>query len=150
MQSIDFEDLVEKLVSKNPRYPAQAYHFLKEALVYSQKKLVDSKKESARHLTGQELLEGIRLYAIDQFGPMAFTVFEEWGIRRCEDFGEMVFLMVDNNLLRKTEKDSIDDFKGGYSFDEAFRTPFVPAHKKAAIPHDRTTLPTVEQSKVGH
>jgi uncharacterized repeat protein (TIGR04138 family) len=150
MQAIDFEDLVEKLVSKNPRYPAQAYHFLKEALIYSQKVLVESKKEPARHLSGQELLEGIRLYAIDQFGPMAFIVFEEWGIHRCEDFGEMVFLMVENNLLRKTEKDSIEDFKGGYSFEAAFLDPFRPTRKKEIISHDRAAHPAIEQNKVGN
>ena len=152
MQSIDFEDRIEKLVSKNPRYPAQAYHFLKEALVYSQKKLVEAKKETARHLSGKELLEGIRHYALEQFGPMAFTVFEEWSIHQCEDFGEIVFLMVDHDLLRKTESDSMEDFKNGYSFEEAFRAPYRPAKKAAslAIPQDRTTQPPMEQNKVGH
>jgi uncharacterized repeat protein (TIGR04138 family) len=149
MQSIDFEDLVEKLVQKNPRYPAPAYFFLKEALLYGQKKLVE-KKEAARHLSGQELLEGIRQYALSQFGPMAYTVFEEWGIRDCEDFGRMVFIMVENNLLRTTENDSIDDFKGGYSFEEAFRDPFVPASKRSKTLLDRGAQPIAEQDKVGN
>ena len=65
---------------------------------------------------------------------MTATVLEEWGIRSCQDFGNMVFLMVENNLLRKQEQDSPADFKNGYSFDEAFREPFLPRSKRAITP----------------
>jgi len=61
---------------------------------------------------------------------MALAVLQEWGIQRCEDFGEIVFNMVDNNLLAKTTEDSRDDFKGGYDFDQAFRQPFQPLSRK--------------------
>ena len=60
---------------------------------------------------------------------MAVTVLEEWGVRSCHDFGEIVFNMVENSLLAKTEKDSRDDFQNGYVFTEAFRKPFWPQHK---------------------
>ena len=80
-----------------------------------------------RHVSGQELLAGIRAYALDQYGPMTLTVLSEWGVRGCEDFGELVFNMVENNLLAKTKDDSRDDFKNGYTFEEAFRKPFLPA-----------------------
>jgi len=73
-----------------------------------------------RHVTGRELLEGARRYALERYGPMARTVLEHWGIRRCEDVGEVVFNLVDNGLLNRTEKDSRDDFKGGFDFKEAF------------------------------
>ena len=64
---------------------------------------------------------------------MTMTVFEEWGIRVCGDFGEIVFNMVDNGLLAKTEKDSRTDFQDGYQFEDAFRTPFLPSSKRTAV-----------------
>ena len=60
---------------------------------------------------------------------MALTVFEEWGIHNCRDFGEIVFNMVNHGLLKKTEEDSLADFEGGYDFEEAFRKPFLPTGK---------------------
>jgi len=62
------------------------------------------------HVTGQELLEGIRQYALQQYGPMTVTVFEEWGVNHCRDFGEIVFNMVESGLLQKTETDTRNDF----------------------------------------
>lgn len=141
MQPINFEDVLNRMMEKSTRYHRDAYIFLKEALEFTQKKIGKADKQT-RHITGPELLDGIREYALEAFGPMAMTVFEEWGIKSCEDFGNMVFLMVENNLLRKTEQDSPDDFKKGYSFDEAFREPFLPARKKEADPVEP------EQSKV--
>jgi uncharacterized repeat protein (TIGR04138 family) len=82
-----------------------------------------------RHVSGQELLAGIRAYALDQFGPMAMTVFEEWGVHNCADFGEIVFNMVEVSLLAKTEQDDRADFEGGYGFEDAFRKPFLPKSK---------------------
>src|SRR6185436_2908988 len=85
-----------------------------------------------RHITGQELLAGIRDYALSLYGPMVPTVFDEWGIRGCEDFGEIVFNMVEVGLLAKTDEDSREHFKGVYGFDEAFRKPFLPEAKRLA------------------
>ena len=73
---------------------------------------------------------GIRGFALAQFGPMAMTVFEEWGIHQCRDFGDIVFNMVENGLLAKTEKDNRADFDGGYDFYEAFRRPFLPSSQQ--------------------
>jgi uncharacterized repeat protein (TIGR04138 family) len=83
-------------------------------------------KDEVHHITGPELLGGIRSYGLQQFGPMTMTVFEEWGVRQCRDYGEIVFNMVEHSLLAKTDTDSRDDFKGGYEFEEAFRRPFLP------------------------
>ena len=58
---------------------------------------------------------------------MTLTVLEEWGIKCCEDFGEIVFNMVENKLLAKTEQDSREDFRNGYDFHDAFRKPFLPS-----------------------
>ena len=73
-----------------------------------------------RHIGGRELLEGIRLFAADQFGPMAPLVFERWGVRSSEDFGEIVFNLVDAELLSRRPEDSRLDFVGGFDFDDAF------------------------------
>ena len=89
-------------------------------------------RDQPRHVTGQELLEGIRGYALTQFGPMVELVFAEWGVHRCEDFGEIVFNMVDIGLLGKTEQDSREDFQNGYNFHDAFRKPFLPSKKLRA------------------
>ena len=81
---------------------------------------------AARHVSGQELLDGIREFALKQYGPMTQLVLQEWGIYRCEDFGEIVFNMIDYQILKKTSNDSREDFKGGYEFNDAFKKPFQP------------------------
>lgn len=131
MQAVNFDEILEQIVKKDPRYQSDAYFFLREALDHTQKIIGKAKKNEIRHVSGQELLAGIRDYGLQQFGPMTITVFEAWGIHCCEDFGEMVFNMLANNLLAKTEKDSREDFKGGFDFQEAFRKPFLPQNKTA-------------------
>ena len=72
------------------------------------------------------MLEGIKEFALDEFGPLAFTVFSEWGIHTTEDFGEIVFNLVDAGRLGKTESDSRDDFKQVYDFNDVFVKPYEP------------------------
>ena len=134
MHEVNFEEAVEHIRAKDPRYQRDAYLFVREALDHTQKTIVKENRGTPRHVTGQELLAGIRDYALTQFGPMVVTVFEEWGIRNCQDFGEIVFSMVEIGLLGKTERDSRDDFKDGYDFDDAFRKPFLPAGKLNPAP----------------
>jgi uncharacterized repeat protein (TIGR04138 family) len=133
MQQFIFEDVLSKILEKDTRYHRDAYNFLREALDFTQKGLSKSRKKEVGHISGEELLNGIRDYALALFGPMAATVFAEWGIHSCEDFGNMVFLMVENNLLRKTEQDNLEEFKKGYSFEDAFRQPFLPSKKREPI-----------------
>jgi len=109
------EKVLDKILEKDPRYAPDAYKFLLEALDYTTEKL-----GRHGHVSGQELLDGIRLYGLEQFGPMARLVFEHWGVRTCEDFGEIVFNLIDAGILGKSEEDSKEDFKGGYDFREAF------------------------------
>ena len=130
MQTASFEDVLNSIVNQNPAYHRDAYVFLREALDFTQKKLAKLSKKEVGHISGKEFLEGIRECALAAYGPMALTVFEEWGIRNCQDFGQMVFLMVEKNLLKKTENDNLDDFENGYSFEAAFREPFLPAAKR--------------------
>ncbi len=132
MHEVNFNQALQKILDTDPRFDRQAYLFVREALDYTQKLAIKTNKGEVRHVTGQELLAGIREYALNTYGPMADHVLSEWGVHACEDFGEIVFNMVEGNLLAKTEKDSRDDFKGGYTFEEAFRTPFRPTRKQPA------------------
>jgi len=130
MHEVSFEEALEQLRVKDPRYCRDAYLFVREALDHTQKGIAKSSRGRVRHVSGQELLAGIRDFALEQFGPMALFVLEEWGIRSCGDFGEIVFNMVDIGLLAKTEKDTRADFATGYDFLEAFRKPFLPTKQE--------------------
>jgi len=112
----DFHSLVEGICQRDIRYKPDAYEFVLEALYFTQKKL-----EKAGHVSGKELLEGIREFALQQYGPMARTVFSHWGINKTDDFGNMVFNMIDKKLLSKTELDTIEDFRAVYEFDTALK-----------------------------
>lgn len=114
-EQLDLIDILEKITAKDRRYKADAYLFVLNALNHTVSKL-----EKPRHVTGQELSEGVREFAIDQFGPMARTVLESWGITATLDFGNIVFNLIDAKLLSKTEGDSLDDFKDVYDFNKTF------------------------------
>jgi uncharacterized repeat protein (TIGR04138 family) len=132
MHEVNFDEVVGQLCARDARFGRDAYHFTREALDFTQKLVSRENKGAVRHVTGQELLEGIRQYALQQYGPMTETVLAEWGITNCRDFGEIVFNMVENGLLAKTETDSRADFQNGYEFIEAFRKPFWPEGRQKA------------------
>jgi len=125
MQKFDFCEKLEHIVQQDPRFDREAYHFLRDALDFTIKARKKARETDA-HVTGQQLLEGVRQYALKQYGPMVPTVFHFWGVRRCEDFGDMVFNFIRAGVFGKSETDSVDDFKGGYSFHDAFIAPYLP------------------------
>jgi len=141
MQELNFDETLEKIVARDPRYQRDAYLFVREALDYTHKLVGKTGKGAPRHVTGQELLGGIRAFALELFGPMALMLLNDWGVRCGEDFGEIVFNMVDAGLLGKTAQDSRDDFRGGYDFFQAFRQPFLPASRSVDSPADAETKP---------
>jgi uncharacterized repeat protein (TIGR04138 family) len=111
MQETNFDDAFELIRARDQRYPREAYFFVREALDYTQKHVMRNSHARVRHVTGQELLEGIREFALAQFGPMSVTVFEEWQIRSCQDFGEIVFNMVETPVAAGfSETDFRDTF----------------------------------------
>lgn len=134
MQEINFESAVEKILAQDTRYARDAFFFVRDALGTAKRLVHKENRESReeKHVTGQQLLDGIREQALKEFGPMTVTVFEEWGIRDCKDFGEIVFSMVEIGLLAKTKTDSRADFQNGYSFVEAFQKPFWPERRRQA------------------
>lgn len=132
MQKIGFAEALDSIVATDNRYHRDAYVFLRDALDYTTKQQKKSKGAAVRHVAGPELLEGVRTYALKEFGPMVPTVFSHWGIERCEDVGNMVFNLIDAGVFGKTEQDSIDDFKAVYDFRDAFVKPFQPSPSGAA------------------
>lgn len=117
MQNMDQGILehIEKIITADRRYGAGAYAFVMEALSYTQKRF-----GRERHVTGEELLVGIRELAVKTFGPLALTVFHNWGVRTTEDVGDIVFNLVSSGILGKQEEDSLENFRNGFDFEEAF------------------------------
>src|ERR1051325_5225750 len=146
MQKIGFAVSLESIVANDPRYHRDGYIFLRDALDFTTKQQKKTKGVTVRHVTGPELLEGVRQHALKEFGPMVMTVFDNWGIHSCEDVGRMVFNLIGAGVFGKTEEDSIDDFKNVYNFEEAFVRPFAPAKpqttKKAAQSAARDPAPS--------
>ena len=108
------------------RYHPNAYQFVDAALRYTQKRLgrvadpsLGADDESA-HISGNELLDGIRELAQKEFGLLACSVFKSWGVRSTEDFGHIVFDFVERGVMRKTDRDSLSDFFDVYDFEEVF------------------------------
>lgn len=115
----DFKMLREKA---GP-FPPQAYQFVRDGLAHTVAMIHGSGSRSddeTRHVSGQQLCQGLKDFAIKQYGLLARTVLERWHIQGTEDFGRIVFAMIDAELMRKTDDDTMDDFRGVYDFDEAF------------------------------
>lgn len=119
-------DGLAELTRRDPRYAYEAYEFVFAALSHTQKMLgrlppsgSGGPLDVQHHVTGRELLEGIRDLAVRDFGLMARTVFRMWGIESTADFGEIVFNLVESNLMSKTEEDCRTDFEGVFDLDEA-------------------------------
>lgn len=142
MKKISYTEALAQIVRADPRYDQQAYLFIREALDFTIQKLEKPIEGPGRHVSGAELLNGIRDYAIQEYGPMAFRVLAHWGIHSCEDFGEMVFNLVDKGILGKTENDTRSDFEGGYDFHEAFCAPFRSATNSPSQRLDSQRSPT--------
>ena len=111
----EFYDIIERIFLKDNRYKHDAYLFVMESLSYTQKKF-----KRYRHVSGEELLEGMKELLLNKFGPMTITVLNYWGIRSTDDFGNIVFNLVENRVLSKTDEDNIDHFRNRYNFDEVF------------------------------
>jgi uncharacterized repeat protein (TIGR04138 family) len=106
---------IERLAESRGRYRAEAYFWVLRVLEFAHARL---RKEG--HVTGRELLEGTRLLALEEYGPMALEVFHHWGLRATEDIGRVVFDLIEEGLLSKTEEDSLEDFSEVYDFEQVF------------------------------
>ncbi len=106
---------LRQIAEKDHRYQVEAYIFVLEALQYTRQNL-----QIRGHVTGQQLLRGIKMLGLKHYGAMAKLVFEHWGVTKTVDFGNIVINMVNEKILSKTPEDSIDDFKDVYDFEDVF------------------------------
>ncbi|MCG2713245.1 MAG: hypothetical protein L6308_00120 [Candidatus Omnitrophica bacterium] len=110
-----FQDLVDEICSKDERYKPDAYEFVLQGLTFTQKKF-----KKTTHVSGSQLAHGLRDFAINQYGALAHRVLTYWGINQTEDFGNIVFSMIEKKLLSKTQEDRLADFALVYDFKEVF------------------------------
>lgn len=135
MQKLDFDEALDALVARDGRYERDAYLFLRDALDFTVKEAHRGTTPAAsagasRHVTGQELLDGVRRYALEQFGPLVTTVLGTWRVTTTDDVGRMVFNLIDANIFGRTERDSLEDFCNGYRFFDAFVRPYLPPNRR--------------------
>lgn len=111
----EFYRIITSICRKDHRYNPESYEFVMEALSYSQKKF-----KKIKHVSGEELLLGIKALLLKKFGPMTMTVLDYWGIKTTDDFGNIVFNLVENKILSKDAQDQYESFKNAYDFKEVF------------------------------
>jgi len=118
-----FDERISSLSASDGRYAPAAYHFVFRALDYVLERRGQEGGEllaADSHVAATELLDGLRAFALELYGPLARMVLESWGLHRTEDFGEIVFRLVDCQLLNKQETDRKSDFADGFSFRDVF------------------------------
>jgi len=120
---------IMELLNRDRRYKLEAYQFVREALDYAHRALgmgssqpvpAGQEPPPEAHLTGQQLCEAIRQFAVSQFGYLAMTVLNNWGVHATGDFGEIVYNLIEINEMRKSDSDRREDFDDVYDFEEAF------------------------------
>ena len=124
-QKIDWKSICQKA---GP-YPQEAFQFVREGLQHTVKMVFGENASKAsnaggedRHVSGQQLCLGLRDYALVKYGMLARTVLGRWGIQRTDDFGRIVFAMIDAGFMRKSDSDCFEDFQGVYDFEESFES----------------------------
>jgi uncharacterized repeat protein (TIGR04138 family) len=116
------ERSMEEVIREDGRYPPEAFAFLHEGLGRAVKSVHGASTPSGgqQHVSGRELCEGLRELAVERWGMLAPVVLRRWNIKGTIDFGNMVYLLIRHNFMRKTEEDSIEDFRDVYDFETAF------------------------------
>lgn len=125
------QELLTDLCQRDQRYPFEAYDFVFSALGYLQEEMKKQRaakpesKDESKHVTGQQLSEGCRDFALQEFGLMAGAVLRTWNIHKTDDIGELVYNLIDIGLLSKQETDSKEDFKDVFDMKTAFSKGFT-------------------------
>jgi uncharacterized repeat protein (TIGR04138 family) len=122
LQPPPFDETLDRIVDRDPRYPKKAYLFVVGAFVEAyEKRMIDPRaKPLFSEPSAIELLEMFREHALTNFGTNAKAILNAWGIRSCEDFGEIIFNLIDSKLFTIRPEDTKHDFHQGYNFDQAF------------------------------
>lgn len=126
---------LEQVVDECGRYPIEAFEFVRLGLNHTVQRIHGSKLkvDESHHVSGQELSRGLRDFALARYGVMARVVLSHWRIYRTQDFGRIVFAMVDNKLMQKTDEDNIHDFDDVFDFRDAFEPPARPQRETKAV-----------------
>lgn len=120
-------EALRKLALSDGRYSPEAFRFLYEALEHALRITGREQAEGAdRHVSGREVLEGMRACARQQFGPLAAHVWRSWGVRESLDWGRIVFLLVEHGMLKRQDGDTIEDFREEFDFDQFFERDYKP------------------------
>lgn len=127
MSDLPFYAAVQHAVDKDPRYDPHAYEFVRDALHVAVKHFREGQED--HHVTGQEVLEGVRVHALAEYGPMALHLLHSWGLHRGEDVGNIVYNLIETGYFGKNDGDSIEDFAGGFDFETVLTRPFLPTSK---------------------
>ncbi len=129
------EPNLKQMLTRAGPYPLAAYNFVREGLGYTVEQShgnhddeMSALQSGDHHINGQQLCLGLRDYAIEQYGMLAPAVLSHWNIHRTDDFGRIVFAMIDAGLMSKTDEDTVDDFRAVYNFQEAFSREQLLAH----------------------
>ena len=122
---MSFEEAVSQYLLEDPRYPAEAYYFIRDGFEYVARDL-EEKEGAPRHQSGRELADGLKEFALDEYGPMAFFTLGQWNIHRTADFGELVYNLIRMGRFSQNKGDKKSDFDNLFDFDEAFNGPFLP------------------------
>ena len=144
MSHLSLPEAVKKILQTDTRFSPAAYDFVRRSLDQSLRKFRKSEQPTPSHVKGHELLEGFRLLALNEFGPMAKTVLHEWGIQNCAHVGDIVFHLVQHGILGKSETDRPEDFQEIWTFNEAFVLPFQPCQRSVV---SKKTVRRVTPSK---
>lgn len=136
MSRRDFQKAIEAILHDDKRYAVGAYVFVRMALDYTvknidkiQESLNGSQERTGSHVSGRELLEGIKIFGLETFGQMMAVLLKEWGVKNTLDFGEIVFNLIKVGEMSKTDEDKLEDFADAYDFFDAFERPFLPKSK---------------------
>jgi uncharacterized repeat protein (TIGR04138 family) len=121
-----YQKTLEQIVDEVGVYSADAYGFVQEGLTFAVQHVHGRKpdREASTHISGQQLCEGLRTYALARWGLMAGTVLRWWGITSTMDFGRIVYILIENGRLSRTDEDTIEDFRNVYDFRNAFETKY--------------------------
>jgi len=132
MQAMQFEQSVVSILKRDKRFDPHAYFFLKDALDFTLKRLTEGKADKSPHVSGPQLLEGYRDLALEQFGPMASTLMQEWGVKECQDVGDMVFQLIEEQVFGKQDSDKKEDFSEVFDFQDSLILPFLPLSRRVS------------------
>lgn len=147
MLDSEFTSILERVLIADDRYPHNAYHFVRKALNFTTEKIQKKGHKGTKNdVSIPTLIQGISEYAHDQFGPLASCVFKNWGIFHGEDFGNIVFNLVEHGAFSKSDSDAREAFKAMLDFKEILDSPYLPSAKRAKI--ERSVAPRRRKQKI--